>query len=93
MAYFLQQDKNEPLSGTLRCLGTTGIISESDEYNKYGLIYILPDGVEIRELPVSLFDILPDEDDNSRYKEFNLGDKFRIAQMLSQALYQLQISN
>lgn len=92
IAYFLQQD-NEPLMGTLRCLGTTGIVTESDEHKKYGLIYTLPDGVEIRELPVSLFDILPDEDDNSKYRELDLGDKFRISQMLSQALYQLLIGN
>jgi hypothetical protein len=93
MAYFLQQEKSNPLTGTLRCLGTTGIISDSDEHKKYGLIYNLPDGVGTGELPISLFDILPDEDDNNDYEELFLGDKFRIAQMLSQALYQLLVSN
>jgi len=92
LAYFLQQD-NGILTGTLRCLGTTGIVTESDEHKKYGLIYILPDGVEFQQLPVTLFDIFPDEDDNSKYKELDLGDKFRIAQMLSEAVYQLFIGN
>ena len=93
LAYFLHRAKPGSFRDTLHCVGMTGAMLQSAEHVKYGLVYEVPDGAESQELPISLFDILPKDDDHEEHQELDLGVKFRLAQMLVQSVYELHLSN
>ena len=93
LAYFLQA-KTKPVG--LRSLGSLAFIkmpAESAEHVRYGIAYKAPEHQVSAASPTSLYDLLPESEDDAINHEFDLGDKFRIAQILAQSVYELHVSS
>lgn len=58
-----------------------------------GLVFELPDFTSPGSLPTCLYEILPQDDEDNNSDELDLGDKFHLAQALSQTLYSICSGN
>lgn len=92
LAYFLHQEDDDRDSGALQCIGTINA-GQVDDKIKIGLVFEIPSFVPPHSLPSCLSEILPENDDSETTDELDLGDKFRLAQSLSQTLYSIHVSN
>jgi Prion-inhibition and propagation len=96
LAYLLHQTNKPKDIRALTCIGLTKGMADTAEHLKYGLVYGIPSSSPNPDIPTSLYDLLPsnddDDDDEETSEEFDLGDKFRIARILAQSLYQLHVS-
>jgi hypothetical protein len=92
LAYFLHQEEEDRDTEVLQCVGIVNVGQLEDQI-KVGLVFELPTFTSSGSLPLCLSEILPTDDDSDPSDELDLGDKFRLAQVLSQALYSIHISN
>ena len=88
LAHFLNQNDRSDGLRSLQCIGVTKPVSYSAESIRYGFVYNIPSVFKEGTAPLSLFQILGDDE-----KELDLGDKFRIAQTLVQSLYEIHVAN
>ncbi|ERF69865.1 hypothetical protein EPUS_05407 [Endocarpon pusillum Z07020] len=93
LAYFLQAQSRSPGLRSLSCIGFIKMPVETAEHVRYGLVYKAPEPRAPVASPTSLYDLLPQSEDEHISHEFDLGDKFRVAQILAQSVYELHVSN
>jgi len=90
LSYFLRERKPGDLRA-LDCIGTTtsSALSSADQ-TAYGLVFdVTRRHYVLNELPTTLYDLL---DEVSSF-EFDLGDKFKVARMLAESVYELHLGN
>jgi Prion-inhibition and propagation len=92
LAYLLHHTNKPKDLRALTCIGLTKDMTDTAEHLKYGLVYAIPSSSPKSDLPTSLYDLLPSNEEEETSEEFDLGDKFRIARILAQSLYQLHVS-
>jgi len=91
LGFFLHQQVKPSELRALTCLGHFKG-SEGGDDPRYGLVYSLPPTADPSKLPTSLFDLLPEGDDDCTF-EPDLGDKFKLAYVLAYSVYELHASN
>jgi hypothetical protein len=88
LAYFLSEAEKTSSFRSLTCLGITKPKSDSAESVRYGLVYQFPGSISNGTSPPTLYDMLGDDE-----REMDLGNKFRVAQILAQSLYEIHVAN